>query len=81
MHLIQFLPSKIEELASELKEKYTIVIVTHNMQQAVRIQIRQHFSFLATLLNMVILRKCLRHRRIRELKIILQEDLVKIGGF
>ena len=29
--------SKIEELAMELKEKYTIVIVTHNMQQAVRI--------------------------------------------
>ena len=29
--------SKIEELAVELKEKYTIVIVTHNMQQAVRI--------------------------------------------
>ena len=29
--------SKIEELAMELKEKYTIVIVTHNMQQAARI--------------------------------------------
>lgn len=29
--------SKIEDLVSELKEKYTIVIVTHNMQQAVRI--------------------------------------------
>ena len=29
--------SRIEELAEELKEKYTIVIVTHNMQQAVRI--------------------------------------------
>ncbi len=28
---------KIEELAHELKEKYTIVIVTHNMQQAARI--------------------------------------------
>ncbi|MEN3003438.1 phosphate ABC transporter ATP-binding protein PstB [Dehalobacterium formicoaceticum] len=28
---------KIEELAQELKEKYTIVIVTHNMQQAARI--------------------------------------------
>lgn len=28
---------KIEELAEELKEKYTIVIVTHNMQQAARI--------------------------------------------
>jgi len=29
--------SKIEDLAEELKEKYTIVIVTHNMQQAARI--------------------------------------------
>ena len=29
--------SKIEELAMQLKEKYTIIIVTHNMQQAVRI--------------------------------------------
>ena len=29
--------SRIEDLAMELKEKYTIVIVTHNMQQAVRI--------------------------------------------
>ena len=29
--------SRIEDLAMELKEKYTIVMVTHNMQQAVRI--------------------------------------------
>ena len=29
--------SRIEELATELKEKYTIVMVTHNMQKAVRI--------------------------------------------
>jgi phosphate transport system ATP-binding protein len=29
--------SKIEDLAVELKEDYTIIIVTHNMQQAVRI--------------------------------------------
>ena len=29
--------SKIEELAMELKDRYTIVIVTHNMQQALRI--------------------------------------------
>lgn len=29
--------SKIEDLATELKEKYTIVMVTHNMQQAARI--------------------------------------------
>ncbi len=35
--------SKIEELAVALKEKYTIVIVTHNMQQAVRISDRTAF--------------------------------------
>src|SRR5690606_37496895 len=29
--------AKIEELILELKEKYTIVIVTHNMQQAARV--------------------------------------------
>ena len=29
--------SKIEDLAAELKQRYTIIIVTHNMQQAVRI--------------------------------------------
>ena len=29
--------SKIEDLMQDLKKKYTVVIVTHNMQQAVRI--------------------------------------------
>ena len=38
--------SKIEELALELKDKYTIVIVTHNMQQAVRISDRTAFFLL-----------------------------------
>ena len=35
--------SKIEELVLELKKKYTIVIVTHNMQQAVRISDKTAF--------------------------------------
>lgn len=38
--------SKIEDLASELKKDYTIVIVTHNMQQAVRISDRTAFFLL-----------------------------------
>lgn len=38
--------SKIEDLAVELKEKYTIVIVTHNMQQATRISDRTAFFLL-----------------------------------
>ena len=38
--------SKIEELAMELKGKYTIVIVTHNMQQATRISDKTAFFLL-----------------------------------
>ena len=38
--------SKIEELAIELKKQYTIVIVTHNMQQALRISDRTAFFLL-----------------------------------
>ena len=43
--------SKIEELAMELKERYTIVIVTHNMQQAVRISDRTAFFLLGELIE------------------------------
>lgn len=38
--------SKIEDLAIELKEKYTIIMVTHNMQQAVRIADKTAFFLL-----------------------------------
>ena len=41
--------SRIEDLAMELKEKYTIVIVTHNMQQAVRISDQTAFFLLGDL--------------------------------
>ena len=37
--------SKIEDLAVELKKDYTIVMVTHNMQQAARISCRSFFDF------------------------------------
>ena len=43
--------SKIEELALHLKEKYTIVIVTHNMQQAVRISDYTAFFLLGDLVE------------------------------
>lgn len=43
--------SKIEDLAIELKEKYTIVIVTHNMQQAVRISDKTAFFLLGELIE------------------------------
>ena len=41
--------SRIEDLATELKERYTIVIVTHNMQQAVRISDQTAFFLLGDL--------------------------------
>ncbi len=43
--------SHIEELAMKLKEKYTIVIVTHNMQQAVRISDHTAFFLLGDLVE------------------------------
>ena len=43
--------SKIEELAMELKEKYTIVMVTHNMQQAVRVSDYTAFFLLGELVE------------------------------
>jgi phosphate transport system ATP-binding protein len=42
---------KIEELAKELKEKYTIIIVTHNMQQAARISDKTAFFLLGKLIE------------------------------
>ncbi len=43
--------SKIEELAQELRERYTIIIVTHNMQQAVRISDQTAFFLLGELVE------------------------------
>ena len=43
--------SKIEDLAMQLKEKYTIVIVTHNMQQAVRVSDSTAFFLLCELVE------------------------------
>ncbi|WP_340121104.1 phosphate ABC transporter ATP-binding protein PstB [Methylobacter svalbardensis] len=43
---------KIEELINELKEKYTIVIVTHNMQQAARVSDYTAFMYMGELIEM-----------------------------
>ncbi len=43
--------SKIEELALQLKDRYTIIIVTHNMQQAVRISDQTAFFLLGELVE------------------------------
>ena len=42
---------KIEELINELKEKYTIVIVTHNMQQAARVSDYTAFMYMGDLIE------------------------------
>ena len=43
--------AKIEELIYELKENYTIVIVTHNMQQAARVSDRTAFFYMGVLIE------------------------------
>ncbi len=43
---------KIEELVLELKEKYTIVIVTHNMQQAARVSDKTAFFLMGELIEL-----------------------------
>lgn len=44
--------SKIEDLAVELKKKYTIIMVTHNMQQAARISDKTAFFLLGEMVEM-----------------------------
>jgi phosphate transport system ATP-binding protein len=43
--------AKVEELIHELKQKYTIVIVTHNMQQAARVSDHTAFFYLGRLIE------------------------------
>ena len=43
--------AKIEDLIHELRERYTIVIVTHNMQQAARVSDRTAFFYLGELVE------------------------------
>jgi len=44
--------AKVEELIHELKSRYTIVIVTHNMQQAARVSDKTAFFYLGKLIEM-----------------------------
>jgi len=43
--------AKIEELVNEMKEKYTIIIVTHNMQQAARVSDYTAFMYIGELIE------------------------------
>ena len=52
---------KIEELIVELKKKYTIVIVTHNMQQAARVSDRTSFFLLGKLIESNLTKRMFTH--------------------
>src|SRR5581483_9047452 len=43
--------SKIEDLVDQLKSRYTILMVTHNMQQAARVSDRTAFFYMGTLVE------------------------------
>jgi phosphate transport system ATP-binding protein len=49
--------AKIEELINELKEQYTVVIVTHNMQQAARVSDFTAFLYLGELIEFDVTKK------------------------
>jgi phosphate transport system ATP-binding protein len=63
--------AKVEELIHELKKKYTILVVTHNMQQAARISDKLHFCIWVKSLNLTILKEYLPLRNRSKRKIIL----------
>lgn len=67
--------AKVEELIHELKERYTIVIVTHNMQQAARVSDKTAFFYLGQWWNTTIQRKFLQIRKKRQHRIILPGGL------
>ena len=64
--------SKIEDLVLELKEKYTIVMVTHNMQQATRVSDNTVFFLLGEVIE-ADKKNCSRCRGTNVPKIILQD--------
>ena len=67
---------KIEDLLMELKSKYTVIMVTHNMQQAVRMSANTAFFLLGEVWNATIQKNCFQYRKIKRQKITLREDLV-----
>jgi len=69
--------SSIEELLHDLKKNYTLVIVTHNMQQAARVSDKTAFFYWVNSLNMMKPNGCSPIRRTSGPRIILPEDLVR----
>lgn len=54
---------KIEDLIHELKSEYTIVIVTHNMQQAARVSDKTGYFYLGELIEFDNTRKIFTNRK------------------
>ena len=65
--------SKIEDLAVELKKKYTIIMVTHNMQQAVRVSDKTVFFLLGEVIESGDTENCSLCRRISGQRITLPD--------
>ena len=75
--------AKVEELIHELKERYTIVIVTHNMQQAARVSDKTAFFIWGRWWSLATRRRSLRTRRRKRHKTIINrtfsDDIRLIG--
>lgn len=68
--------AKIEELMEDLKKKYTVVVVTHNMQQAVRVSDDTAFSWLGRWWSLETPKQFFPIQKINGQRIILQGGLV-----
>lgn len=69
--------SKIEDLIHELKKEYTIVIVTHNMQQAARVSDKTGYFYLGELIEYGETRKIFTNPEKNRPRIISQEIRVR----
>lgn len=63
---------KIEDLMEDLKKKYTVVVVTHNMQQAARVSDETAFFLVGEVVEKDLTGNIFQGQRTREQKIILQ---------
>lgn len=68
--------SKIEELMEDLKKKYTVVVVTHNMQQAVRVSDDTAFFLVGDMVEFGDTKTISHIHRTREQRITSQGGLV-----
>ena len=71
--------SRIEDLIFELRDTYTIVIVTHNMQQAARVSDQTAFFYQGELIEAGSTNELFTNPRAGRRKITLQGDLDRGG--